>query len=217
MTPCHKRRLPAMTLIDIHTHNSTPAQNAIFNCGTDYVADRKASTGIHPWHIDSQWRCGFAKIAEFAKEENIVAIGECGLDTLKATAPLELQEEVFRAHALLAEETGKPLIIHCVKAFDKLIALYKELSPKQAWVIHGFRGKPQQAAQLIKAGFHISLGEKFNPVSAATIPAERLFVESDESGCPIDRIYTAIAAAKCITVEELAQQIRTNSRIFKQF
>ena len=217
MTPCHKKREPAMTLIDIHTHNSTAGENAIYNCGTDYIAGRRVSTGIHPWHIDSQWRCGFAKVVELAKKENIVAIGECGFDTLKGTAPIELQEEVFRAHAMLAEELCKPLIIHCVKAYDKLIALYKELSPKQAWILHGFRGKPQLAAQLTKKGLYISLGEKFNAESVAAIPAERLFIESDESECPIAAIYTAIAVTKGMSVEKLAQQITANSRIFKQF
>ena len=46
----------------------------------------------------------------------VVAIGEAGLDTL-AESPMDLQKEVFLAQANLAEETHKPLIIHCVKAW----------------------------------------------------------------------------------------------------
>lgn len=205
-----------MTFIDIHTHNSTAA-NAIFNSGKEYIAGRNISMGIHPWDIDSNWECEFVTIAEFAKAENVVAIGECGFDTLKSPVPIELQEEVFRSHALLAEETGKPLIIHCVKAFDRIIALHKELSPKQTWIIHGFRGKPQMAKQLIRAGFHISLGEKFNAESARAIPTEQLFIESDESCCTIADIYAAIAAAKGVSAEDLARQLSINSRIFRQF
>ena len=217
MTPYHKTRLPAMTLIDIHTHSNTATEAAIYNCDTRYIAERKISTGIHPWHINDQWKEDFAMVAEFAKARNVVAIGECGLDTLKSTAPPELQEDVFRAHALLAEELCKPLIIHCVKAYDRLIALHREIRPTQAWIVHGFRGKPQLATQLIKAGFHISLGEKFNPESAKAIPTERIFIESDISEHPITAIYTAIAAAKGMTIEELAQQTTANSSIFKQF
>ena len=205
-----------MRFIDIHSHNSA-AENAIFNSGKEYIAGRNISMGIHPWDIDVNWKCGFTAIAEFAKAENVVAIGECGFDTIKSSAPIELQEEVFRLHARLAEEMGKPLIIHCVKAFDTLIALHKELSPKQTWIIHGFRGKPQMAEQLSKAGFHISLGEKFNTESARAIPTEQLFIESDESRCPIADIYAAIAVAKGVSAEDLARQLRINSRIFRQF
>ena len=198
-----------MELIDIHTHNST-AGHAIYNCGTDYTTDRRISIGIHPWHISNEWEKEFCAIAGAAKANNVVAIGECGLDALKSAATHGQQEEVFCAHAQLAEELHKPLIVHCVKSFDRLIALYKELKPQQAWVIHGFRGKPQLAEQLIKTGLYISLGEKFNPESARAIPTERLFVESDESNTPIATIYTAIATAKEISTEALAMQVMQN-------
>ena len=216
MTLCHKKETHEMTLTDIHTHNSA-TENAIFNSGKEYITDRNISMGIHPWEIDANWECEFASIAEFAKVENVVAIGECGFDTLKYSAPIELQENIFRSHALLAERVKKPLIIHCVKAYDRIMALYKEIEPQQAWIIHGFRGKPELARQLVKTGFHISLGEKFNPQSATVIPLERLFIESDESTQPLAVIYEAVAAAKKMPIGMLAQQIEANTRIFIQF
>ena len=206
-----------MEFIDIHTHNNTPACRTIYNNGTEYVAGRSISLGIHPWYISDKWRDDLAAIATLAKEEKVVAIGECGLDTLKSTAAIGLQEEIFKAHILLSEALQKPLIIHCVKAFDRLIALRKETKPAQAWILHGFRGKPQQAGQLIKAGFHISLGERFNPDSAKAIPIDRLFIETDESGCSIKEIYAAIAVAKGMGLEELARQTAENALIFGQF
>lgn len=199
-----------MTLIDVHTHNNA-ARNAIYSSGTHYRADRKISVGIHPWYINSNWQSEFASIADFAGEINVVAIGECGLDMLKSPALIELQEEILKAHILLAEEVQKPLILHCVKAYDRLIALRKEMKPQQAWILHGFRGKPQQAEQLIKAGFYISLGEKFNPDSARFIPADRLFIESDESNAAIADIYAAAACAKGADIEALAVQTVQNA------
>ena len=199
-----------MTLIDVHTHNNA-ARNAIYSSGTLYRADRKISVGIHPWYINANWQSEFASIAGFAGESNVVAIGECGLDILKSPAPIELQEEILKAHILLAEEVQKPLILHCVKAYDRLIALRKEMKPQQAWILHGFRGKPQQAEQLIKVGFHISLGEKFNPDSARIIPADRLFIESDESSAAIADIYAAAACAKGADIEALAVQTVQNA------
>ena len=216
MTRCHKQT--AMRLIDIHTHNHlADTADAIYNSGESYCTGKRISTGIHPWHIASDWESTFAAISQIAHADNVLAIGECGLDTLKSPATLELQEIVFRAHARLAETVSKPLIIHCVKAHDRLMALHKELAPGQAWILHGFRGKPQQAAQLVKEGFYISLGEKFNPGSARELPSERIFIESDESPRPIADIYAAIAAAMGVTTEQLARQISVNARIFRQF
>ena len=206
-----------MTLIDIHTHNTVIADRTIFNSGTIYIAGRNISIGIHPWHIGNDWKEKFASIAGFAKEKNVVAIGECGFDMLKSPAPIELQEEIFKTHVELSEELQKPLIIHCVKAHDRIIALHKELKPQQAWILHGFRGKPQQALQLVRAGLYISLGEKFNTESTNAIPMEKLFIETDESSLPLTEIYAAVAAAKGTTKEQLAQQIAINARIFGQF
>ena len=199
-----------MTLIDIHTHNCS-AKNSIYNSCEKYIAGMSISMGTHPWHIGDDWKERLGAITGFANDKNVVAIGECGLDTLKSPAPIELQVEIFKAHIELSEELQKPLIIHCVKAYDRLIALHKEFSPKQAWIIHGFRGKPQQAVQLTRAGLYISLGEKFNPDSARIIPADRLFIESDESNAAIADIYAAVACAKGADIEALAVQTVQNA------
>ena len=200
-----------MHLIDIHTHSlDADSRYAILNC-TSHIPGRNISLGIHPWDITDSWQQQFAIIERTATEPNVTAIGECGLDKLKSPTGIELQKEVFRAHALLAEKTGKPLIIHCVKAHDELIAMHREIKPQQAWIIHGFRGKPAQAEQFTRAGFHISFGELFNPDSVKAIPTERLFVESDESKATIADIYAAVAKAKGIAIEELALQTMQNT------
>ena len=58
-----------------------------------------------------------------------------------AKAPMELQLAVFKEQVKLSEKLGLPLIIHCVKAMDELLAVKKEFRPQQAWIWHGFRGK----------------------------------------------------------------------------
>ena len=200
-----------MRLIDIHTHYiGADSRHAILNC-TCHIPGRNISLGTHPWNITNNWQQQFAAIEKAVTELNVIAIGECGLDKLKSPADIELQKEIFRAHALLAEKAEKPLIIHCVKAYDELIAIHKEVSPLQAWIIHGFRGKPEQAVQLARAGLYISLGEQFNPDSAKTIPADKLFIESDESNTPIADIYDAVAKAKGMTTEELTLQTMQNA------
>jgi Tat protein secretion system quality control protein TatD with DNase activity len=138
----------SMEYFDIHTH--TPArEHSIYDCGTLYVPDMTISVGIHPWHIPPEWEETFAAIEAVAAEKNVVAIGECGIDKLRGATETEIQKKVFLAHAMLAEKVRKPLIVHCVKSFDEIIEIRKQMSPSQAWIIHGFRGKPQQAAQLL--------------------------------------------------------------------
>ena len=101
-----------MDFFDIHTHNKEcDSLSSILN-SNEYITGRRISMGIHPWNISSDWEKQFAIIRANACKENVCAIGECGLDRLKSPASEELQQEVFRAHALLAEEVKKPLIIH---------------------------------------------------------------------------------------------------------
>lgn len=200
-----------MKFIDIHTHNkSEETAYAIFNSNGEPTTGC-ASVGIHPWDVDDNWEERFRTIRELAKAPDITAIGECGIDRAHSGAGLELQTEVFRAHITLSEELKKPLIIHCVKAVDNIISQYKECKPQQAWIIHGFRGKPQQAEQLTRAGLYLSFGEHFNAESAKVIPADRLFIESDESNTPIEMIYATIAAARECSTEELACQVSDNA------
>ena len=118
---------------------------------------------------------------------------------------------MFLMHARLAEATHKPLIIHLVKGQQLLLKAGKELRHTQAWIIHGFRGKAQQAQQLLSAGMYLSLGEHFNTTTASTIPAERLLIESDESTIPLHDIYARIAAARECSIEELAAQTTANA------
>ena len=60
------------------------------------------------------------------------------------------------------------------------------------WIIHGFRGKPQLAQQLLNNGFYISLGEHFNPQTVTIIPTNRLLFETDESTLDINTIIENI-------------------------
>ena len=195
---------------DIHTHRRREgAHPAILNTQGE-PAEGAISIGLHPWDVNNDWKERFTVIEELAKAQNVVAIGECGIDKVRSAAIPEIQEEVFRAHIALSESLQKPLIIHCVKAYDTIIALHKETKPHQAWIIHAFRGKPQQATQLTKAGLYLSLGEHFNEESARSIPADRLFIESDNSETPIENIYSSIASARGCCIEELIHTAHEN-------
>ena len=120
----------------------------------------------------------FQGVARWASCPQVVAIGECGLDRLRGAA-LEEQQRWFVRQAELAESSGRPLIVHCVKAFDVLIQLHRCLSPRAQWVVHGFRGKPQLAQMLLRAGMHLSFGKNYNEESYRLTPEACRHHETD--------------------------------------
>ena len=143
----------------------------------------------------------------------LVPIGGGGLDTL-AESPMDLQKEVFLAQANLAEETHKPLIIHCVKAWADLIACKKAVKPEMPWIIHGFRGNGELASQLVRLGFYLSFGDRFNPSALRAAWPDFLFLETDDKSIDIRGVYQNVAEALDIPEEKLRIQIAKNVSIF---
>lgn len=150
-------------------------------------------------------------MAENAAKPTVFAIGECGFDPLATVSDKTLQSRIFDAHIKISEECGKPLIIHMVRSIDLLLRAHKTSRHTQAWIVHGFRGKPQQAVQLIHSGLYLSFGAKFNEESVRQTPAERLFIESDESTEDLQTTYRRIADIKNLSVEQLLRQIDENA------
>lgn len=206
--------------IDIHTHRQKKPEEAVLSVFNLNVPDRHCrcgldlqsaySLGIHPWKIYDDLLAEYIRyVDENAQFDSTKAIGECGLDKLTET-PWSLQLRAFEAQISIGEKHQKPLIIHCVKAFDELIALRKEIQPQQAWIIHGFRGKPQQMEQLVKQGFLLSFGEHFNEETLQQIPLDRLLLETDESTLPIQEIYRKASSVLNISEDTLLTQIERN-------
>ena len=190
-------------IVDIHTHSSVPGgYPAIMNLTFDEAGKVFASNegglfsvGFHPWYADEFSEELMHKLTVWSSDSRCIAIGECGLDK-NSEVPLEIQLRVFKVQVALSEETGKPMIIHCVGCFNELFELKKKLNPHQLWIIHGFRGKPQLATQALNAGCALSFGEHYNLESVSLTPTDRLFMETDESTLPISDIYNSISLLK---------------------
>ena len=173
-------------MIDIHTHNPEPDADRILCLDpTDGPVDvaclqRPFSAGIHPWHAHIATDEAFAELGRLATSPACVAIGEAGFDR-NAQASVDEQEKVLLPQILLAKELHKPLILHLVGQSARLIDLHKAYAPDEPWIVHGFRGKPELARQLLAEGFYLSFGAKFNPETLATVPDDRLLLETDDS------------------------------------
>ena len=140
-------------LLDIHTHRRTAVPGEyILNIEParfDPAEGGYYSVGIHPWKVPEAAPEDWEKLERAAGHPSVLAIGEAGLDKL-ASADILLQKEVFVRQVLLSESVGKPLVIHCVKAFNELIELKKKYRPRMPWVVHGFRNNLHIACRLMQ-------------------------------------------------------------------
>lgn len=179
------------TVIDFHTHNlQAPAGAAIINLPAAWTehpalfiprASALYSAGVHPWWTSDMAACErmLATLPTLLQHPQIIALGECGLDALRG-GNLEVQEEVFKRQIAVAEKLKLPVTLHIVRTFDRLLRLKKELRPTTQWTVHGFRGRPALAQQLLAAGIDLSFGRIFNQASYNLTPANRRHEESDE-------------------------------------
>ena len=177
-------------MFDFHTHDlNAPAGEAIICLPREALLSPATfpwrdgalySAGIHPWWTDDEGECAamLENLRDMAELPQVVSIGECGFDRLRGD--INLQERLFAEQISISEKVGKPVTIHCVRAFDILLAAHKTLRPTQVWTIHGFRGKPALAKQLLDAGMDLSFGTDFNADSYDMTPPERRHRESDE-------------------------------------
>lgn len=203
-------------ILDIHTHRPEHARTAINNCLVDEASLAEEgifySAGIHPWRLekgdtDILWN----RVEALCSTGKVVAVGEVGLDKL-IDVSMERQLEVFRKHVQLSEAYALPLIIHCVKAMEELLAVKKELCPRQAWIWHGFRGKQTQAQQLLKQGFYLSFGEHYQVEAMSAVPDERLLLETDDTPTDIGELFRRAAQVRGTGVEQLKQAVSRNIR-----
>jgi TatD DNase family protein len=205
--------------IDIHTHRPFRSDDVIavsniflqkFNSEISYPF----STGIHPWHSDQFTSEEIAQMLDkIGVHPNLIAIGETGLDK-KCNISIEIQKISFGLHIQMAEKIGKPLIIHCLNAWDELIALASKTSAKM--ILHGFNGNIEQTKQLIRKGFLFSIGKSVMDEkskicrSVQIIPSSSLFCETDESDFEIKEIYERIAKLRGTNLNEMKEEIYHN-------
>lgn len=177
-------------ILDIHSHHGRPYRQGVISrspLAFTPAPGQLYSIGIHPWDTDGDFRLALEALAGAAFHPQTVAIGECGIDTLRG-GPMFRQMQAFRACIDISEKAGRPLVIHCVRAWDMILALKAEIRPRQTWIIHGFRGKPQLMSMLVGKGIMISYGEKFNPGSLRLTPRDMLLAETDQSLLSIEKI-----------------------------
>lgn len=202
--------------VNIHTHSHQNEGIYILN-GNDFsYKNYYSSVGIHP--IESE-NPNF-EVDIFEKQTthlNCIAIGECGLDK-NISVPLAQQITLFRKQIDISEKNQLPVVIHCVKAWNEILEIKKELNPKQPWIYHGFR-KSNLVESVLKSGCYISIGtaiiyDQKLQQAIQYIPLEKLFLETDDDAShSIQEVYASVAKLKNISINELQTQILLNFKV----
>ena len=181
-------------LIDIHTHRPTSVVTI-------------TAVGLHPWQAAT------GVIPSEAEILSADAVGEIGLDKA-CEVDFEQQRAVFEAQLRLAEQYKKPVVVHCVRAFEEVISALEKFTLK-AVIFHGFIGSQEQAARAVKKGYFLSFGARTER-SKKTIealratPLDRLFVETDEADTPIAEMYALVARLRNTEIKELEEATSRN-------
>ena len=206
--------------INIHTHQSHKSGVwSIQNMHDNFEVANSLfnySVGIHPWYINENTISNdFEKMKLARNKINVLAIGECGLDRICKTS-FELQKAVFIRHIQWANEIAKPIIIHCVKAHEDILALLKDYQSLVPVIFHGFNNKESIANKIIKAGHYLSFGNAIlfpsNELAFNHIPLDKIFLETDDSDHTIEAIYEQAGRIKNISLEQLNLQIKKNTK-----
>ncbi|MFZ9886567.1 MAG: TatD family hydrolase [Myxococcota bacterium] len=186
----------------------------------------RRALGLHPSNVPSTAFSLQEKLAILEQKlggEDIVALGECGLDRRSGQPDLLCQRRAFTAQLRLARKYDLPILIHCVRAFGALLeVLDQERGSGLHGVVHGFTGAPETVQELVRRDIFISFGHRLcSPratkarEAAKVVPAHALLLETDgpESG-PEDLhgLISTLAELRGVSAEEIILLTSENAR-----
>jgi TatD DNase family protein len=153
------------------------------------IAERQtgvtAALGIHPHQAGEARDTDLDELRELLAHPKAVAVGETGLDHFRDYAPRERQLALFRAHAELAAELGRPLVVHSRAADEETAAVLADLPAGHPVVLHCF-SSPTLLTPALERRYYVSFaGNVTYPnasdlrTASARVPADRLLAETD--------------------------------------
>lgn len=209
--------------IDFHNHSEWHGGDILEVVSIHGNQNKKAkyyTIGFHPWWTEKlldESQLNFIK-EKYISDQNCLGIGEFGLDNLKG-APLDLQEEIAIQQIKLANQLNAPVIVHCVRAYDRLIRL-KRAFGQTPWVVHGYMRNKILARQLLDAGVMLSIAPQLQMKDSFVemmqyIPIMHVFLETDSDfSLNIMERYRIFAASKKMDIDSLKEQLYQNFKTF---
>ena len=188
--------------IDFHTHKQS-APKGVITVYNQLLHEETGipmhfySAGLHPWYADKLSTAELSRALDLhGSSSNLIALGETGLDKV-CKMPIQLQQDIFELQLNKAVIMSKPVIIHCVKAWEEMLEITSHYHVPM--ILHGYNGSDQLTVNLVKSGFFFSIGPMIlNPNSRIGhaiqhIPPSSIFCETDESDQPIQSVYDAVS------------------------
>ena len=217
-----------MNYIDIHTHtyNELPETIQLLNVFPEEQEKLHFpcyfSVGLHPWYVkEDTWKHEVEIVRLASSLPSVMAIGETGLDKA-VTVSMQAQQAAFEEQLHIAENSRKAVVIHCVRSYSEIMAYRKKSDLSIPWIFHWFNSNEQTARELIRKNCFLSFGHLlFNKQSKAydvfkNIPAENIFLETDDAGYTIHQVYEQAVLIRKIHPDVLKSQILDNfARCFK--
>ncbi len=210
--------------------------NEVLSIATTYD-NVKASVGVHPCDVASTPSDTMLRLGELAMDEQVVAIGETGLDYYyEENLDKALQQHYFAEQIQLSMTVNKPLIVHTRAAREDTIAVLKSAGAGRVrGVMHCFTETLTMAKQALDLGFYISFSGIITFKNAEAIrqvcqycPLDRLLVETDSPylapvpyrGKPnepahVHHVAQQVATLKGVSLEAVTEQTSANvARLF---
>jgi TatD DNase family protein len=147
-----------------------------------------ATAGVHPHHATELTPDALSELAELARQAEVVAVGECGLDYFRDFSPRAAQRAAFHRQLELAAHLRKPVFLHQRDAHEDFLAILREHRKNlSAGVAHCFTGSGAELAAYLELGLAIGItgwicderrGAHLLPL-VREIAADRLLLETD--------------------------------------
>ncbi len=150
-----------------------------------------ATVGLHPH--DAAGESGviaqedLAVIADLAKDESVLAIGECGLDYYYDNSPRVTQQDIFKQQIQMALQLDKPMVWHVRDAFADFFDIVDQYAGVRG-IVHCFTGTHAEMQAAIDRGFYIAYNgimtftkDQSQLETVKATPLDRIVLETD---CP---------------------------------
>jgi len=144
------------------------------------------TVGVHP-NVQECKDPTVDELVALGEPDNVIGIGETGLDYFRSEGDLSWQHQRFRNHISAAKKLKKPLIIHTREAKNDTLRILKEEGAEEVGgVIHCFTEDWEFAQKALDLNFYISFSGivTFNNATAIKevakkVPADRFLIETD--------------------------------------
>lgn len=144
-----------------------------------------ASVGVHPHVADRATQEVFDRIAVLAGRDEVVALGETGLDYHYDNAPRDAQRRAFVRHLELGAALDMPVVVHTRSADDDTAAVLRDAGRSVRGVLHCFTGGKELLETALDIGWYVSFSGVVTfknydgEALVRAVPADRLLIETD--------------------------------------